>query len=74
MSAHPPGPLSDLLEALSSNALALELLADTLDEWARQSRDGGWSTHQVQANIDTANICRRGAAENRALLRKHGAP
>lgn len=37
-------------------------LADQLDQWAKESREGGWSTHQVQKNIDTANDCRRRAS------------
>lgn len=38
-------------------------LADRLDRWAHQSRVGGWSTHQVDDNIEAANDCRRIAAE-----------
>lgn len=40
----------------------LDDLADTLDNWARSSRLGGWSTHQVDANMAKANDCRRQAA------------
>lgn len=46
----------------------LEVIADRLDKWASDSRSGGWSTHQVDANISTANDCRRQAAQLRALL------
>ena len=49
-------------------ATFLEGLADTLDTWARQSRSGGWSTHQVEPNMTRANDCRRRAAEIRAEL------
>lgn len=39
-------------------ALFLGRMADTLDTWAKESREGGWSTHQVQANIGAASDCR----------------
>lgn len=38
-------------------------LAAKLDSWAEQSRCGGWSTHQVEANEKTANDCRRFACQ-----------
>lgn len=41
----------------------LMTLADTLDGWAQESRRGGWSTHQVDANRREADNCRRKAAE-----------
>lgn len=40
----------------------LESLANRLDDWASESRSGGWSTHQVGANVSAANDCRRIAA------------
>lgn len=40
----------------------LFMLADLLDEWAQQSIVGGWSTHQVEANRQTAKLCRRKAS------------
>ena len=43
-------------------------LAKTLDGWAKQSRDGGWSTHQVEPNISAANDCRRMAGEVEEIL------
>lgn len=46
----------------------LESLANRLDGWAQQSRDYGWSTHQVKANEDAANQCRRVAANLRLAL------
>lgn len=42
--------------------LFLESMADHLDKWAQESKDGGWSTHQVSQNISAANDCRRIAA------------
>lgn len=45
--------------------LFLDGIADRLDRWAAESRTGGWSTHQVQANADAANECRRMAARLR---------
>lgn len=38
-------------------------LANTLDRWADESRSGGWSTHQVEANRKKADECRRMAAQ-----------
>lgn len=43
----------------------LEDLANRLDRWADETRIGGWSTHQVKANQDAANDCRRQAAKLR---------
>lgn len=37
-------------------------LANRLDRWAYESRSGGWSTHQIEANQAAANDCRRQAA------------
>ena len=38
--------------------LFLNALALRLDGWAEQSRSGGWSTHQVDANRQAADDCR----------------
>ncbi len=46
----------------------LEALANQLDDWARESREGRWSTHQVADNIRVANDCRRKAAELKVVL------
>lgn len=40
----------------------LEGMAVRLDNWAEQSKTGGWSTHQVEANRNAADDCRRMAA------------
>jgi hypothetical protein len=53
-------------EAVADAAAYLSTLADQLDMWAEESRNGGWSTHQVQANINAADSCRRMAARLRA--------
>jgi hypothetical protein len=50
-------------EAIADAAAYLSTVADQLDERAKQSRSGGWSTHQVDANISLANSCRRKAAQ-----------
>jgi hypothetical protein len=50
---------------MSTTVEFLEELADRLDRWARESREHGYSTHQVQANIDAANECRRQASAAR---------
>jgi hypothetical protein len=51
---------------LKSAADFLDALANRLDGWAESSRKGGWSTHQVEANVATANDCRRQAAQLRS--------
>jgi hypothetical protein len=33
----------------------------TLERWARESKDGSWSTHQVDANRALADQCRKQA-------------
>jgi len=43
--------------------------AALLDEWAKASRDGGWSTHQVKPMQDRANELRRRVEDYRAALR-----
>lgn len=40
----------------------LNELANRLENWANESRTGGWSTHQVDANRKAADDCRREAA------------
>lgn len=47
---------------MNNTAEFLMQLADTLDGWARDSQQGGWSTHQVEANRKKANECRTVAA------------
>lgn len=54
---------------LHAVALFLDALADRLDGWADESKRGGWSTHQVDANRSAANDCRRMAS----VLRKDAA-
>lgn len=63
-----------LLEGAKQDAAFMDRLANTLDEWAVQSRSGGWSTHQVDANAKEANECRRRAAQIRAAIAKATAP
>lgn len=45
------------------NELELLLLeaAETCEAWAKDSREGGWSTHQVAANLALAAKLRRAA-------------
>jgi len=59
---------ADLVTALKINAEYLDGLADIMDDWAETSQRGGWSTHQVSANKEAANGCRRRAAHIRRLL------
>lgn len=57
--------MSDTDIAIENTLEFLREMADKLDQWAIESRSGGWSTHQVQSNIQAANDCRRQAAELR---------
>lgn len=52
--------------AVADAILFLNTLADRLDRWATESKSGGWSTHQVQANTHAADECRRMAARLRS--------
>ena len=53
---------------LIDTVIFLDGVANQLDLWAKQSQGGGWSTHQVEANQQWANNCRRRAAEIRTEL------
>lgn len=55
-------PQASLQITIADTILFLDTLADRLDGWAIQSQKGGWSTHQVDANIAAADECRRTAA------------
>ena len=57
------------MDVVADTVKFLELLADRLDGWAADSRRGGWSTHQVQANMQTADQCRQKAGELRRYVR-----
>jgi hypothetical protein len=54
-------------EALSRHIKFLEDLANTLDDWAKQTMSGGWSTHQVEDNRRQADNVRREAAALRRI-------
>jgi hypothetical protein len=62
-------PFDALLAQIEATATFLEGHADILDRWADESKSGGWSTHQVKANREGANDCRRQAARLRAAWR-----
>lgn len=47
-------------------------MATLLDAWARESVEGSWSTHQVDAMRRRADQCRRHAAAVRAAISKAG--
>lgn len=57
------GALGDDLAAARKRNLILRCAlidaANQCDAWAKQSRDGGWSTHQVEANKQLANKLRK---------------
>lgn len=52
-------------DRLLSMAEYLHELANQMDDWAEESRIGGWSTHQVAAQRELANQIRRREAEFR---------
>ena len=60
-----------MLKSLESCAKLFDILAAKLDRWAVESQTGGWSTHQVDENLKTANDCRRYASQIRSAL-PHG--
>lgn len=62
----------DLYTELEDAARTCEGAANTLDSWARQGREGGWSTHQVKANQEMAcALWRKAASYCSALAKAH---
>lgn len=61
---------SHTYEMFETIAGRLDEYANLLDGWARESRTGGWATHQVNENIENANKMRRDAAEIRSFLKR----
>ena len=59
---------NNALDALDRTIFALSAAANICDGWAKESRVGGWSTHQMEANKRLANDLRRSASTARALL------
>lgn len=57
-----------MLKTLEHCAALFDTMAVKLDRWATESRDFGWSTHQVDENRKTAEDCRRYAGHIRAAL------
>lgn len=57
-----------MLKSLEHCAQLFDTLAQTMDRWAIESRQGGWSTHQVDENRKRADDCRRYAAQIRSAL------
>lgn len=54
---------AESLRELAKNAMrTISEMADQLDTWARQSQEGGWSTHQVQPMRKKADALRREVA------------
>lgn len=54
-------------------------IADRIEAWAAESREGGWSTHQCHANLLTACeirevVAHMTLAELRALVRSEPTP
>lgn len=52
---------------LAPVASFLEHIADRMERWANDSVQGGWSTHQVQANRQAAFECRSEAFRLRCM-------
>lgn len=63
------GEVERLKAALTETADYLDRIASTLEAWANESRNGGWSTHQVDANRREADIARQAAGRARTLTR-----
>lgn len=60
---------AESLRETAKNAMqTISDIADQLDAWAQQSREGGWSTHQVQPMREKADALRREAAFIRRQL------
>lgn len=57
-----------MLKSLEHCVRLFDTLAMTMDRWATDSREGGWSTHQVEENRKRADDCRRYAASIRSAL------
>lgn len=58
----------ELVKLLERAAIAFDGMANIMDAWADESRRGGWSTHQVEANRQQANNARRYAAQIRRAI------
>jgi hypothetical protein len=65
-------PEQTMRSELIAAAAFLETMAVKLDAWATQSRGGGWSTHQVEGNIEQARACRMKAADIRSVIVRTG--
>lgn len=61
--------LRRLRNVIRSSVGTISAMADQLDEWARESRSGGWSTHQVDPMIRKADDLRRQAAQLRLTFK-----
>jgi hypothetical protein len=59
-----------MLRSLEQCAKLFDVLASTMERWATESREGGWSTHQVSENRVRAADCRRYAATIRSAIPK----
>lgn len=62
---------NDLVFEIEMLANYLDQIANEQDEMARQSKSGGWSTHQVAKNMTIANECRRRASQARNTVDKY---
>ena len=63
-------PKAEVLGALTSARNSLLTAARRCDQWAVESQNGGWSTHQVDANLKLAHGLRLEADKATQVLEK----
>jgi hypothetical protein len=61
---------ASIMAALKRSAQEHLDMASLLDAWARESVEGSWSTHQVDAQRRRADQCRKYAADALAAIAK----
>ena len=61
--------VNELIKVVCDSANEKDRDADKLDQWADESRKGGWSTHQVDPMRAKADQLRREASHLRRIVR-----
>ena len=61
--------VDELIKVVCDSAKEKDRDADRLDQWAEESRRGGWSTHQVDPMRAKADQLRREASHLRRIVR-----
>lgn len=59
-----------LRNMVRSSVGTISAMAHQLDEWAQESRTGGWSTHQVDPMTRKADDLRRQAAQLHLVIKE----